>query len=83
MEKSKDFKAQKFGNILTARPEGMSYEKYKQERMLQHHRLKERLRGFIVWRSQYKNVMSPSGEVIPGGEAWGTLTGKVPNVRIK
>lgn len=83
MAKDKSFIAPKFGEIINARPKNMSFEKYKQERMLQHHRLKERLRGFIVWKSQCLSIVNSNGQRVPGGEAWGTLVGHVPNVRIK
>ena len=41
----------KFGNILTARPENMSYEKYRAERAYQNKRLKKRLKGFLVYKA--------------------------------
>lgn len=41
----------KFGDILTARPEKMSYEKYRAKRAYQHKRLKERLKGFLVYKA--------------------------------
>lgn len=38
------------GEILTARPEGMDYEVYREKRKEQNAKLKERLRyGFLVW----------------------------------
>ena len=41
----------KFGDILTARPEKMSYEKYRAKRAYQNKRLKERLKGFLVYKA--------------------------------
>lgn len=40
----------KFGDILTARPEKLSYNEYRLLRASQHKRLKERLKGFLVIR---------------------------------
>ena len=40
-----------FGDILTARPENMSYEKYRAKRAYQNKRLKERLKGFLVYKA--------------------------------
>ena len=40
----------KFGDILTARPEKMNYEKYRAERAYQHNCLKKRLKGFLVYK---------------------------------
>jgi hypothetical protein len=41
----------KFGDILTARPEKMSYEEYRAERAYQNKRLKKRLKGFLVYKA--------------------------------
>lgn len=52
------------GEILTARPEGMDYEVYRQKRKEQQVSLKKRLRGgFVVWNG-----------------SWGTLVGRVPRI---
>ena len=50
----------KFGDILTARPENMSYEKYRAERAYQNKRLKKRLKGFLVYKAS---------EIVKVGEA--------------
>jgi hypothetical protein len=41
----------KFGDILTARPEKLSYGEYRTVRALQNKRLKERLKGFLVYKA--------------------------------
>ena len=41
----------KFGDILTARPEKLSYNEYRTVRAYQHKRLKERLKGFLVYKA--------------------------------
>lgn len=62
------------GEILTARPDGMDYETYRQKRKEQQKLLKDRLRGgFIVWKSKCVGA-------VKGGESWGTLVGKVPSL---
>ena len=83
MAKDKSFIAPKFGEIINARPKNMSFEKYKKLRKEQTKRLKARLTGFYVWKSQCLGIVNPSGQRVPGGEAWGTLVGHVPTVRIK
>lgn len=62
------------GDILTARPEGMDYETYRQKRKEQSAKLKERLKGFMVWKSKAYMLR---------GESWGTLKGKVPALRFE
>lgn len=58
--------------LLTARPEGMSYESYRILRKEQERLLKERLRkGFMVWKSKAFGV---------NGESWGALVGPVPKL---
>lgn len=41
----------KFGDILTARPEKLSYNKYRIVRASQNKRLKQRLKGFLVYKA--------------------------------
>lgn len=73
-----------FGEILTARPEGMSYQKYREERKAQTLRLRHRRQyGFIVWKSKCISILNDRGEKVPGGESWGTLTGPVPTLTIQ
>ena len=61
------------GEILTARPDGMDYETYRQKRKEQQKQLKARLRGgFMVWKSKSIDPLK--------GESWGTLVGKVPSI---
>lgn len=50
-EKVVRFNAPKFGEILNGRPKGMSYEQYRIERSHQKNRLKERLKGFLVYKA--------------------------------
>ena len=41
----------KFGDILTARPEKLSYNEYRTLRASQNKRLKQRLKGFLVYKA--------------------------------
>lgn len=41
-----------FGEIINERPEGMGFEKYKEIVKLQNKRIRERLKGVFVWKSQ-------------------------------
>lgn len=41
-----------FGEIINGRPEGMGFEKYKEIVRLQKKRIRERLKGVFVWKSQ-------------------------------
>ena len=41
-----------FGEIINERPEGMGFEKYKEIVRLQKKRIRERLKGVFVWKSQ-------------------------------
>ena len=50
----------KFGDILTARPEKLSYGEYRIVRASQNKRLKERLKGFLVYKAS---------EIVKVGEA--------------
>lgn len=43
--------APKFGKILTARPANMPYDRYCEERAIQNKRLKERRKGFLVYKA--------------------------------
>ena len=61
------------GDILTARPDGMSYETYWEKRKEQNKQLRDRLRGgFMVWKSKTIDPLK--------GESWGTLVGRVPSI---
>lgn len=68
-------------DLLTARPEGMSYEQYRAERKAQEEIIKKRTgRGFMVWPSKgIFGVQDKEGKVIPV-ENRGTLTGMVPGL---
>ena len=44
-------KAPRFGEILTARPVGMSYEDYRNKLVMQNAKLKARKRGFLCYKS--------------------------------
>lgn len=78
------YNAGTFGDILTARPEGMSYQKYREERKVQNRRLRHRRQyGFIVWKSKCIAIVNERGEKVPGGESWGTLVGPVPTLSIR
>ena len=62
------------GDILTARPEGMDYETYRQKRKERQRMLRDRLRGgFMVWKSKSIDPLK--------GESWGTLVGRVPAIQ--
>lgn len=64
--------------ILTARPEGMKYEEYREIRRKQQKMIKERIRqGFMVWKS--KALM----EFNKKGESWGTMVGRAPIIIFK
>lgn len=41
-----------FGEIINERPEGMVFEKYKEIVRMQKKRIRERLKGVFVWKSQ-------------------------------
>ncbi len=41
-----------FGEIINERPEGMGFEKYKEIVRMQKKRIRERLKGVFVWKSQ-------------------------------
>ena len=59
------------GSILTARPDGMDYETYREARKQQEKMIKNRIRyGFMVWTSK-------------GFQSKGTLVGKVPEVKFE
>ena len=77
------YNAGTFGEILTARPPKMPYDKYVAERRAQTKRLKSRLNGFMVWKSKCISILNERGEAVPGGESWGTLVGPVPSIRIR
>ena len=83
MKQKNHINAPKFGELLTARPNNMSFEEYKKERRIQTRRLKSRLHGFMVWHSKALGIVNANGQYVPGGESWGTLVGQVPTVRIK
>ena len=69
------------GDILTARPEGMDYETYRQKRRDQQKQLRDRLRGgFMVWKSKCLTIVNKDGTKTVKGENWGTLVGKVPSI---
>lgn len=73
----------RFGEIITARPAGMDYDTYRRKLKEQNRRLKMRLSGVWVWKSQYH--LSPSyikEHGTQGYEARGTLVGAAPAVRI-
>ena len=68
--------------IITARPKGMTYEKYREERKRNTRMLRYRLKGVMVWKSSAPhNTTATAG---PWGkfESWGTLVGPAPTVRI-
>lgn len=71
----------KAGDILTARPDGMPYEEYRQLLKEQNKKMKARLAGLMVWKSNY----APGATSSPWGklEAFGTLRGPVPNIRFR
>lgn len=46
--KSKSGESRNYTPLFTARPKGMSYQKYRERRAYQNAWLKERLKGFIV-----------------------------------
>lgn len=59
------------GSILTARPDGMDYETYREARKQQQKMIKNRIRyGFMVWPSK-------------GFQGKGTLVGNVPAVEFE
>lgn len=68
-------------DLITARPKGMSYEKYRVERKNQERMLKNRLRyGYMVWPSAgIPGLKNRFGDVIPVQNK-GTLVGKVPQM---
>ena len=72
----------KFGEILTARPDGMEFGEYKKLMREQRKRLKRRLGGVFVWKSKFIG-MGVQKETGFKGESWGTaLAERVPEVRI-
>lgn len=61
------------GDLLRERPEGMSYEEYREARKEQAKQIRGRLRGgFMVWKSR----CAVAGQ----GESWGQLVGRVPAI---
>ena len=68
--------------VITARPEGMTYEKYREERKRNTRMLRYRLKGVMVWKSSAAGA--PIGKSGPWGkfETWGTLVGQAPSIRI-
>lgn len=68
-------------DLITARPKGMGYEKYRVERKKQERMLKDRLRyGYMVWPSKgIAGVENRNGQIIPVQNK-GTLVGKVPQM---
>ena len=71
----------KMGEILTARPEGMPYDEYRDRIHEQNLRLKARLKGFMVWKIKAVAGFgkSPWGAL----ETHGTLKGAVPRLRFR
>lgn len=65
-------------DLLTARPEGMDFEEYREQRKAEQKMIKERTRGgFMVWPSKGILGYDKEGKVVPV-ENRGTLVGKVP-----
>lgn len=71
-------------DIITARPAGMNYEEYRKARRENQLKLKNRLRGLMVWKSSVIYTAEVK-QVGPYGalETWGTLRGKAPKIRIE
>lgn len=67
--------------IVTARPDGMDYETYREARKAQEKQLKNRLRyGFMMWPSKgIFGVKNRDGNIIPVQNK-GTLVGPVPKI---
>lgn len=51
-------------NVITARPDGMTYAKYKEERTLSNKRIKEHLTGTVYYRSWYRYIDDKKVEMI-------------------
>ncbi len=67
------------GVILTARPDGMDYETYREARKQQEKMIKNRIRyGFMVWPS--KGIFGVKDKPV---QSKGTLVGKVPAVKFE
>ncbi len=49
--------------VMTARPEGMSYEEYREKRTYLHKKLKQRLKGVLMYLSA-ELVKDDKGQVI-------------------
>lgn len=72
----------RWGRILNERPAKMDYEEYLALRREQTKRLKNRLRGFVVWKSKAVVTTEKGGKVKFFGESWGTATrDRIPMLR--
>ena len=78
----KVFTIASFGEIMNERPDGMPYSEYVEKRREQTKKLKRRLKGFMVWKSNYiltDGAQSPWGKL----ERWGTERGPIPSLKIR
>ncbi len=70
----KTFTIGRVGDILTKRPDNMSYKVYRELRAQQTQQLKSRLEGFVIWKSKAVMKRGKDGSIVSLGENWGTAT---------
>ena len=77
---AKEITVSRVKSLLNERPEGMSYEDYKERLVAQRRWLKNRLRVFFVWKSKGILTKDRDGNYIPV-ESRGQFKGRVPGLR--